>query len=469
MTTSDSVAGFLDHAKANRVLFPEQVEQLIRQPDLPHANLTSLCEYLLTRGVLTRFQADAIRERRADDLSFGGYPVIDIIGPCPGGTAYRVLHPSLRTSLVLRRMRIDWLPPGDSPAGFVERAKSLGMLPHPNVVHLLDAGCYRDELYLVFDLPGDAVDLQTLTQEIGGAMPGFLAAEYGHAVASVLRLVHERGGVHGDVRPAHLLVGPLVVKTGEDGRVRRRPAPNAIVRLAELGTVPAWPGPVTANSEPTVTAYLPPERLEGRPYDPRGDIYALGATLYFLLAGRPPFPDTEPHALIEQIRSINPAPLATLRPDLPAELADLVTRMMHKVPNERPATMADVETALTPFCRASALKSETVPEAVAASSSLTSAAVPVAEPAEVWGVSSGAFSMSSVETAPLRREPSPRDRRRRHLLIALGGLLHLTGIALFIAFVLGVFSSTPEAPPNTKPSTKDTVPIKKKKSISPDS
>ena len=58
---SDSIAGFLDQAQAVRVLFPEQIEQLIRQPDIPQSDLTKLCEYLLTRGVLTRFQADTIR------------------------------------------------------------------------------------------------------------------------------------------------------------------------------------------------------------------------------------------------------------------------------------------------------------------------------------------------------------------------------------------------------------------------
>ena len=64
---SDSIAGFLDHAKAARVLFPDQVEQLIRQPDVPQTDLAALSEYLQDRGVLTRFQADAIREGRGND------------------------------------------------------------------------------------------------------------------------------------------------------------------------------------------------------------------------------------------------------------------------------------------------------------------------------------------------------------------------------------------------------------------
>src|ERR1700760_2683369 len=101
---SDSVAGFLARAQASRVLFPEQVEQLIRQPDIPQSDLAALCSYLLVRGVLTQFQADSIRDGRGHDLNFAGYPVIDVIGPCPYGTAYRALHPALRTPLVLRRL-----------------------------------------------------------------------------------------------------------------------------------------------------------------------------------------------------------------------------------------------------------------------------------------------------------------------------------------------------------------------------
>lgn len=99
---SDSIAGFLDRAQASRVLFPEQVEQLIRQPDIPHSNLSSLCGYLLSRGVLTKYQADALREGRGHELSFAGYPVLDVIGPCRGGTAYQALHPSLRTPVCVQ-------------------------------------------------------------------------------------------------------------------------------------------------------------------------------------------------------------------------------------------------------------------------------------------------------------------------------------------------------------------------------
>src|SRR5262245_31632482 len=170
---SDSIAGFLDQAQANRVLFPEQVEQLIRQPDIPQNDLSALCEYLEQRGALTRYQADMLRQGRGYELNFAGYPVLDEIGPCPGGVAYRALHPSLRTPLVLHRLRADQLAPADTTGAFVNRARTAASFTHPHATAPLDAGFYRDEAYVAVDAPGETADLDSLVREIG-PMPTFL-------------------------------------------------------------------------------------------------------------------------------------------------------------------------------------------------------------------------------------------------------------------------------------------------------
>src|SRR4051812_6536603 len=237
---SDSVAGFLDHAQASRVLIPEQVEQLIRQPDIPQTDLDALCAYLERRGAITRFQAQTLRGGRGDELTFAGYPVLDEIGPCPGGAADRALHPSFRTPLVLRRFRADALAPADTPEELVRRARAAAVVHHPNLVTLLDAGESRGEWYAATELPADAAPLDALVREIG-PVPGFLAAEFGRQAAAALRAAHERGLWHGDVRPANLFVGPLVTRVGADGAVVRRTAPNAAARLGELGLVPVRP------------------------------------------------------------------------------------------------------------------------------------------------------------------------------------------------------------------------------------
>lgn len=483
---SESVAGFLDRAQASRVLFPEQIEQLIREPDIPQTNLASLCTYLLARGVLTQFQADAIREGRGQELSFAGYPVIDALGPCPGGTAYRALHPSLRTPLVLRKLDPAGFAPDDARA-VVERARTYGTLAHTNVLPVLDAGVYQGQPYAVLDLPPDAADLGTLLKEVGGAMPAFLAAEYGWSVASALRAVHERGGWHGEVRPGLLLVGPVTTKTNPDGTLRRRPAPNAAVKLAETGLIPRRPpvvpmatavGPDESPEAPAallppadVLAYLPPERVDAGAYTPQGDIYGLGASLYLLLAGRPPLSAETPEALMNKIRSSEPAPLMSLRPDLPADLAAVVMKMLAKRPKDRPQTAAEVCEALAPFCRPGVLPTAPRP-VVGANPNAVAVVVPQAvpvteevppEPAEpdAWGVDASAFAdaqaASSADTTPRKRRGglTEAEKARSKLWIALGLCLHLSAVGLLIAWAAGAFDAGPPPTTHTDPDPKE--------------
>lgn len=488
---SESVAGFLDRAQASRVLFPEQIEQLIREPDIPQADLAALCTYFLARGVITQFQADALCEGRGAELSFAGYPILDPLGSCPGGQTYRVLHPSLRTPLVLRKFDRGAFQPADDAAAVAERARTFGTIAHTNIAPVLDAGVVNGQAYAVLDQPPDAADLGSLLKEVGGAMPAFLAAEYGWSLASALRAVHERGGWHGEVRPGLLTVSPVSTKAGTDGTVKRRPAPNAIVKLAETGLIPKRPPavptalPIAIGPEeipsadagelpPTdVLAFLPPERIDAGVYEPSGDVYGLGASLYFLLAGRAPFAAETPEALLNKIRSSEPVPLGPLRPDVPADLVAIVMKMMAKKPSDRPHTAADVCEALAPFCRPGSLPSTPravsganpnavpvlVPHAAPAATDHAVAEEYVAEPEEeAWGVNSNAFAdaqhASNTDATPRKRrgELTDADKRRAKMWMVVGLCLHLTAVGLVIAWAAGAFNSPP---PVVKPKDDD--------------
>jgi hypothetical protein len=479
---SDSIAGFLDRAQASRVLFPEQVEQLIRQPDIPQTDLTSLCSYLLSRGVLTQFQADAIRDGHGADLNFAGYPVIDALGPFPGGTAYRALHPALRTPLVLRRYGASAFEPTDSAAAVGHRARTFGTIQHPNLLTLLDAGELQGEAYAVHEQPADAADLGALLKEVGGAMPAFLAAEYGWAVASALRAVHERGGWHGDVCPERLLVGPVLTKTKGDGTRKRRPAPNATVRLTDTGLIPLRPPASAAPPAPDALAYVPPERVDGTSTDARGDIYGLGAVLYTLLAGRAPFAGASADEVLGKVRTTEPPALAVLRPTEPPELTALVTRMLAKRPEDRPQTAAEVCAALAPLCRPGTVPLAAAPTVVPTALPVSSMprAVPVAhavptasvaeelppEAPEEWGVESNAFAAaqdaSTADKKQVRRRGmTDAEKARSRMWMIVGLCLHLTAVGLIIAWAMGAFSSSP--PPKDDPDTRKPDPTIKKK------
>jgi len=451
---SESIAGFLDEAKANRVLIPEQVEQLIRQPDVPQENLDSLCAYLETRGALTRFQADALRTGRGADLTFAGYPVLDEIGPCPGGTAYRALHPSLRTPLVLRKLRPDALLPSDTPAALAQRARTFPVY-HPNLLVPLDAGEAGGEYYAAVEEPADMATLDQLVVEIG-PMPAFLAAEFGRQAASALRTLDERGLFHGDVRPANLLAGPMTVKTTDDGRTKRRPAPNAAVKVAEVGLVPLRPAATVAPPAADAIPYLPPESVDGATHDARGDQYGLGASLYYLLTGKPPFVAANPDELLQQVRTAAPVPLGTLRPDLPPAFVAVVERLMAKHPGQRFARFADAEAALVPFCRpgtvpllpAVAVHPTPIPEAAAVPESVES----FPAPAEEWGTNSGeAFTTAHAAEGPVYRARTPAQKGRTRLLIILGLCLHMSAMLLLAAWIFGWFEPSPEPEPAPVP------------------
>lgn len=434
---SDSVASFLDRVRTDRVVFPDEVEQLIRRPGVPQSNLAELCDHLEERGALTRFQAAALRAGRGDDLTFAGYPVLDELGPCPGGAAFRVLHPSLRTPLVLRRFRADALVPADSPTTLVQRARAAADLHHPHLVSPVEAGYHRDEPYATVETPTDAADLGSLVAAIG-PMPEFLAAEYAREVASALRVIHERGLWHGDVRPANVLVGPLAAKPQPDGTTKPQPAGDATAKLTEFGLVPvrlpAAVSPPGADEWP----YWPPERTHAPVYDPRGDLFGLGATLAFALTGRPPDRDESTSRT-----------LATVRPDVHPELVALVHTLLAPNPTDRPPTAFDTEQALVRFCRP-----ETLPPAPEGSPSLTATPLPANPPSDEWKVGSETFSTAHVEPRIVAPRPATRqDRRRTRLWVAVGLLLQLLAITgwVYLAGRNGCFDSSGPPPERNDP------------------
>jgi serine/threonine protein kinase len=213
--------------------------------------------------------------------------------------------------------------------------------------------------------------------------------------------------------------------------------------------------------------------MVGDARDARGDIYGLGATLYYLLTGRPPFVGDNPAELLNHVRDGEPTRLAALRPDLPPELIGLVGRMMDREPDRRPATAFDVEMALVPFCRPGTVPALPIPTVVTgagpasgvAMAEVVPVAIPTEEPTEAWGVDPGAFAavQETAAPSPRKRQTTAADKARTRLLLVLGGLLHLTGVGLLLAWALGAFNSSPPEEPTPPTHKKDEPPRTPKK------
>ena len=193
----------------------------------------------------------------------------------------------------------------------------LACLDHPLLARVVDFGRLGDLGFLAMELvPGES-------PRPGG--PASDVASLGAQVAWALAYVHAQGVLHLDVKPANIRV--------HAGRAR----------LLDFGLAQRLDAAGAAAGTP---AYMAPEILTGRGADPRADLYALGATLYHLLAGRPPFIGAGLSEVVEQALFSRPLPLAGAAPGVPGDLAALVDALLARDPAERPATAVQVADAL---------------------------------------------------------------------------------------------------------------------------
>jgi hypothetical protein len=170
----------------------------------------------------------------------------------------------------------------------------------------------------------EGVDLQRLV-EAEGPLPVEAACDYVRQAALGLQHAHERGLVHGDVKPSNLLVSP-----------------TGLVKLLDLGLA-RLAGRLLPTEQMLAGTpdYMAPEVAQvGRPADIRADLYSLGCTLYWLLTGRVPFPaDSWPAKLLRH-QLDDPVPVEALRPDVPPAIAAVVARLLARDPGDRPSTPA---------------------------------------------------------------------------------------------------------------------------------
>ena len=208
-------------------------------------------------------------------------------------------------------------------------ARAAARVHHPSVVRVFDLIETPECLALVMEAI-DAPDLDTLLRE-AGPLPTARAAAIARDVARGLHELHRAGVVHRDVTPANVLVPA------------RGPAVLVDLGLARLRDAGALTAPDVLMGTP---AYMAPEQAEDpRAADARADCYALGATCFAMLAGRPPFLGEGLEPLRQALRGGAPD-VRTLRPDCPAPLAHLVARCLSRDRDGRPASAAEVAGAL---------------------------------------------------------------------------------------------------------------------------
>jgi serine/threonine-protein kinase len=302
----------------------------------------ALIDWLVEEQVLTEFHGDALRAGHTGPFMLGPYRVFERMAVGRLGNIYRAVHDALDQPVSLKVFPSVLKDDPEKVARMRREFRANVELEHPNIVRNFQIGEVGDVYYLAFeDLKGE-----TLADRLDweGALPYPTACKLIRDAALALAHLHDKGLVHRDVHPGNMWISlGGVLKLMELGAVRDA--------LGQVITSPEDEGITTSETVLGSFDCMAPEQAQdAHAADHRSDIYSLGCTLYHCLAGQRPFAVRNPVKLVMHHLTKMPTPIGEVEPDLPAPLADAVTSMIAKAPDERYQKAADVAWALEQHC-----------------------------------------------------------------------------------------------------------------------
>jgi serine/threonine protein kinase len=281
------------------------------------------------KGFEATFMAStAERQRRRVERvpeRIGKYLIRGELGRGAGGVVYKSYDPFVRRDVAVKlaRHQGDGAAPEESEEGqgFFAEARAAGMLQHPNIVSLYDAGVEGDLFYLVMEYI-DGATLLAHCQPDGPRLPVERVLEIVFKCAHALDYSHARGILHRDVKPSNImLTGGGVPKLMD-------------FSIAEINTDTAS-GFALSQSLLGSPLYMSPEQVRMEPLTPASDLYSLGAVMYQLLTGTPLYRAPDLRQLFQQIEH-KPAPrVEATRPDVPPEICGVVANLLQKRAKDR--------------------------------------------------------------------------------------------------------------------------------------
>ena len=269
--------------------------------------------------------------------TIGKYRVIKKLGEGATSEVFLCRDDFHQRDVAIKRVRSSVL--GDAVDGpvyarfFAAEAALVGRLQHPNVVQIFDAVADPTSPYVVMEyVPGTTLRSFCRADSL---LPLELIVEIGFKCAMALGYVYRQGLIHRDVKPANILA-----LTNAQGLVTD-------VKITDFGSVLNMTADSTQVHQVGSLAYMAPEQLDGHTLDARADMYALGAVLYHLVAGRPPFDAPSQPALMNLIYNQDPTPLSTLRSGVHPAVDQVILKALAKSPKDRYANWDDFAQALS--------------------------------------------------------------------------------------------------------------------------
>jgi WD40 repeat protein len=257
-----------------------------------------------------------------------GYEIVDILGWGGMGVVYRAVQAGLNRAVAVKMVHAGAHASPQVLARFRVEAEAVGRLQHPNIVQIHEVGEHAGFPYLVLEL----VEGPSLAQWLGGTpRPARHAAELVQTLARAIHFAHRLGVVHRDLTPSNVLLSAeLAPKITDFGLAKLVMGGGELrTQAGELLGTPSYMAPEQAASQPQTVGV-------------GTDVYALGAILYEVLTGRPPFKAESPLETLRQVLADEPVAPARLQPRLPRDLETICLKCLRKDPARRYASALEL-------------------------------------------------------------------------------------------------------------------------------
>ena len=305
-------------------------------PTLPD-QIQATAAKLVQDGVLTTFHVKHLMSGKYKGFVIGQYKVLEQIGAGGMGVIFLAEHMSLRRRVAIKVLPGEKAADPESLERFYREARVVAALDHPNIVRAYDVSRSGSIHYIVMEY----IDGESLEQLVRrkGTLAVEEAADCISQAASGLQHAHERGLVHRDIKPGNLLMDKTGVLKVLDMGLARFFQDNSTLTM-NLGN-----GAAIGTAD-----YMAPEQgVNSHDVDIRADIYSLGVTFYTLLTGKPPFADQTITQKLVAHHMRDPISIRKACPDISAEFAAVVAKMMAKKPKDRFQEPQEVVAALSPW------------------------------------------------------------------------------------------------------------------------
>jgi eukaryotic-like serine/threonine-protein kinase len=321
-------------------------------------------------SALDRFAAPVTVDFAIPDVP--GYEIIGIIGRGGMGVVFKAMQLALHRIVALKMLQ-NWADASERElARFRAEADVIARLQHPNIVQIYDVGKAAGRPYFVLEYVAGGNLAQYLS---GTPQSARMAAQFIMTLAHAAQAAHGMGVIHRDLKPANILLVARQQDCADDLDGTRNPTMlvadgellQAIPKIADFGMAKCasadWEAQVHRSLTVTgdllgTPSYMAPEQAAptGPPVGPAADIYALGAILYELITGRPPFKGESPLDTVLQVLHNEPVSVTDLQPNVPRDLETICLKCLRKEPRRRYQSASELADDLQSFLRGAPIK-----------------------------------------------------------------------------------------------------------------